>query len=206
MIFNDSGSGVGGTANYNTFIYASENSDASATLTKAWGKHELSAGFEYMKRFLNVGQPIAPAGSYAFDISATDQSVASATGGSDFASLLIGMGTQPGTESGSYPNFSKDLFVAEASPYYATFIEDTWRPTQTLTVTAGLRWDIFGGRTERHNRLEYFNPSAPATSQGVDFTGAEVYVDGGNRSPFSANKADFEPRRGFSHTNTGEYP
>lgn len=198
VIFNDAGGGVGGTADYNTFLYASENNDASASITKAWGKHELAAGFEYMKRFLNVGQPIAPSGSYAFDISATDQSVASASGGSDFASLLIGMGTQPGSESNSYPNFSKDLFAAEANPYYATFIQDTWRPTPSLTVTAGLRWDIFAGRTERHNRLEYFNPAAQGSSQGVDFTGAEIYVNGGNRSPFSTNLTNFGPRLGMS--------
>ena len=198
VIFNDVGGGVGGTANYNTFQYASENSDASASITKVLGKHELAAGFEYMKRFLNVGQPPAPSGSYAFDISATDQSVSSAAGGSDFASLLIGMGTQPGSESNSYPNFSKDLFAAEASPYYAGFVQDTWRPTKSLSVSAGLRWDIFGGRTERHNRLEYFDPKANASASGVSYTGAEVYVNGGSRSPFQTNLTNLGPRLGFS--------
>ncbi len=85
-----------------------------------------------MKRFLNVGQPPAPSGSYAFDISATDQTVNSAMGGSDFASLLIGMGTTPGSESDSYPNFTKDLFAAEANPYYAAFVEDTYPSGQEL--------------------------------------------------------------------------
>lgn len=198
VTFNDVGGGVGGTANYNTFLFASENSDANASITKLWGKHQVSAGFEYMKRFLNAGQPPAPSGSYAFDISATDQTVNSAVGGSDFASLLIGMGTTPGTESDDYPNFSKDVFAAEASPYYATFIEDTYHPTSALTITAGLRWDIFGGRTERHNRLEYFDPQATNTVDGVAYTGAEVYVTSGNRSPFATNLKDFGPRLGVS--------
>lgn len=198
VVFDDTGSGVGGTANYNTFQYASENSDAIASISKAWGKHELSAGVEYMKRFLNVGQPIAPSGAYAFDISATDQSVASANGGSDFASLLIGMGEQPGYESNDYPNFSKDLFLAEDSPYYGGFVQDTWHLAGSFTVTAGLRWDIFGGRTERHNRLEYFNPTAQGSASGVTYTGAEVYVNGSNRSPFSANLTNLGPRLGFS--------
>lgn len=193
-IFNDNGSGVGGTANYNTFVYASENSDASAAITKIFGKHQISTGFEYMKRFLNVGQPIAPAGSYAFDISATDQTTNTAVGGSDFASFLVGMGTVPGTESNSYPNFSKDLFAAEANPYYGTFVEDTWHPTPSLTVTAGLRWDIFAGRTERHNRLEYFDPKIAASANGVNYTGAEVYVNSSNRSPFDTNLSNFGPR------------
>jgi hypothetical protein len=198
VIFNDVGGGVGGTANYNTFIFASENSDANASITKLWGKHQVSAGFEYMKRFLNAGQPPAPSGSYLFDVSATDQTVYTAAGGSDFASLLVGMGTEPGTESSDYPNFTKDLFAAEASPYYASFVEDTYRPTKSLTITAGLRWDIFGGRTERHNRLEYFEPNVTNTANGVPYTGAEVYVTSGNRSPFTTNLTNFGPRLGFS--------
>ena len=116
-------------------------------------------------------------------------------GGSDFASFLIGMGTPRATR---IPNFTKDLFAAEASPYYAAFVEDTYHPTKDLTITAGLRWDIFGGKTERHNRLEYFNPTVAATANGVNFTGAEVYVAGGNRSPFTTNLKDFGPRLGIS--------
>ena len=195
MIFNDVGGGVGGTANYNTFIYASENSDISASVTRVEDKHEISAGFEYMQRFLNVGQPPAPSGAYYFDNSATDQSVASGNGGSDFASFLVGMGTPPGSES---VNFTKDLFVAESSPYYSSFVQDIYHPVKSLTITAGLRWDVFGGRNERHNRLEYFNPTATAIASGVPFTGAEIYVNGANRSPFATNLTDFGPRLGFA--------
>jgi hypothetical protein len=196
--FDDVGGGIGGTANYNTFVYASENSDINATLTKVVGKHEISAGAEYMKRFLNVGQPPSPSGAYAFDVSATDQSTANGGGGSDFASFLMGMGEEPGSEGNDAPNFTKDLFVAEASPYYATFVQDTYHPSHALTITAGLRWDLFGGKTERHNRLEYFNPTAAATASGVSFTGAEVYSNSGNRSPFSIDLANLGPRLGFA--------
>jgi hypothetical protein len=198
MLFDDVNSSIGGTADDNTFQYASENSDANATITKSWGKHEISTGFEYMKRFLNVGQPGAPSGAYAFDLSATDQTVSSKLGGSDFASFLIGMGTTPGDESDGYPSFSKDLFVAESSPYYAAFVEDTFHLSKALTITAGLRWDIFGGRTERHNRLEYFDPTATNTVSGISYTGAEVYSTNGNRSPFAINWKDLGPRLGIS--------
>ena len=198
MLFNDSGSGVGGTADYNTFQYASENSDVDASMTKLIGKHEISFGYEFMKRFLNVGQPPAASGAYAFDISATDQTVGSAIGGSDFASALFGMGTEPGTESGGYPSFTQDLFAAESNPYNAAFVEDTFRPSSALTITAGLRWDIFGGKTERHNRLEYFNPSVSTNNQGVPYTAAEIYTDGSHRSPFNTNLTNFGPRLGFS--------
>ena len=199
-------SGVGGTANYNTFVDASENHDASATLTKVVGKHELSFGGEYMKRFFNVGAPPAPSGWYYFDVSATDQATTpvnsnvGTVGGSDFASFLLGMGS-PTAES---TNFTQDLFAAFANSYYATFIQDTYHVSPNLTVTAGLRWDIFGGKTERHNRLEYFDPTAVGTSgpvgnfTGGSFTGGEVFANSNNRSPFTTNKKDFAPRLGFS--------
>jgi Carboxypeptidase regulatory-like domain len=198
VLFDDVGGGVGGTANYDTFVYASENNDFSASVTRIQGKHQISAGFEYMKRFLNVGQPPSPSGAYAFDVSATDQSVANGGGGSDFASFLIGMGETPGSEGNDAPSFTKDLFVAESSPYYGAFVQDIYHPLTNLTITAGLRWDIFVGRNERHNRLEYFNPSASGTADGVSYTGAEVYVNGGNRSPFATNFNNFGPRLGFT--------
>ena len=203
--FNDVGGGIGGTANWDTFIYASMNHDANATLTKVVGKHELSIGAEYMKRFLNVGQPPASSGWYYFDNSATDQQTSpvsgTTVGGSDFASFLLGMGSIPGNES---VNFTQDLFSAVASPYYAAFVEDTYHVRPNLTVTAGLRWDIFGGKTERHNRLEYFDPTAVGTSPpvgnfaGGSFTGGEVFASSGNRSPFTTNLKNFAPRLGFS--------
>ena len=198
VTFVDVGGGIGGTADYNTFQFASENSDVSASLTKSLGKQDLNFGFEYMKRLLNVGQPPAASGSYGFDISGTDQTTASAAGGSDFASFLAGIGTEPGTESNGYPSFTKDIFAAESSPYYASFVEDTYHPTKKIAVTAGLRWDIFGGRTERFNRLEYFNTAVGNSVDGVSYTGAEIYANGNHRSPFDTNLKDFGPRLGFS--------
>ena len=212
MVFGDVGGGVGGTADYNNFVYASMNSDANATITKIKGKHELSFGFEWMKRYLNVGQPPAPAGSYYFDNTPTIQSVPNGPcvvsasnpnlnvcSGSDYASMLIGMGTTPSIgENTSYPNFTKDVFAAESNPYYAAFFEDTFHASKTLTITAGLRWDIFGGRNERYNRQEYFAPNASNTFNGVSYTGAEIFNNGSNRSPNTTNMHDFGPRLAFA--------
>ncbi len=201
IVFGDVGGGVGGTADYNNFAYASENSDANATITKIWGKHEFSTGFEWMKRFLNVGQPPAPAGAYEFDVTATEQCNACASGGSDFASLLIGMAADPNganPEDSYYPNFTKDVFAAESNPYYAAFFEDTYHASKALTITAGLRWDIFAGRNERYNRQEYFDPTVSNTVDGNSYTGAEIFNNSGNRSPFKTNLHDFGPRLAFA--------
>lgn len=185
---------VGGTGNYDTFVYASENSDASATYTKTFGKHEINTGFEYQEKFMNVGQPPAPAGTYAFDNTATS-STTYAGDGSDFASFLLGMGSTPGSEGG---NFTKDVFAAEANPYYAAFVQDNYHFSHNLTVNLGLRWDIFGGRTERFNRLELFDPNIQYSISGVGLTGGERFVSSGHRSPFDTNLANLGPRVSFA--------
>ena len=194
ITFGDFTCPIGGTGNYDTFIFASENSDASATYTKVLGKHEIGAGFEYQKKFMNIGQPPFPSGAYAFDNTATS-STAFAGDGSDFAAFLLGMGEAPGSES---YNFTKDVFAAQANPYYAAFIQDNYHLTKTFTLNLGLRWDIFGGRTERHNRLEYFNPNIPFSLNGVSLTGGEQFVSNGNRSPFTTNLKNLGPRVSFA--------
>jgi hypothetical protein len=181
-------SAIGGTGNDDTFLFASENSDANATLSKTFNKHQLDVGFEYQKKFMNVGQPDSPAGQYNFDNTGTSSSTY-AQDGSDFADFLIGMGNGG--------QFTKDILAAEANPYYGAFVQDTYHVLPGLTVTAGLRWEIFGGRTERHNRLEWFDPTLSFTSNGVPLTGGERFVGNGNRSPFATNMTDFAPKLGI---------
>lgn len=194
--FDDFTSAIGGgTENGWDFRYASEVSDATATYTSALGKHVMSVGLELQKMFMNEGQPVAPGGAYAFDDTATS-STTFAGDGSDFASFLLGMGEVPGNEG---QNFTKDIFTAKASPYYAAFIQDDYHVRKNLTVTLGLRWDIFGGRTERHNRAEYFDPTIQYSSNGVPLTGGEVFTGvHSGRSPFLTNLTNLGPRASFA--------
>lgn len=177
------------------FLYASEASDASASYRTSLGKHELSVGLEYQKMLLNEGFPSAPAGAFNFDNTPTS-STTFAGDGYDFAAFLIGMGEAPGYEGG---NFSKDVYSAESNPYYGAFIQDNYHATKSLNVNLGLRWDVFGGRNERHDRLEYFDPTVQYTVNGVPLTGGEVFAgQGTSRSPFRTNLTDFSPRLSFA--------
>ena len=54
------------------------------------------------------------------------------------------------------------------------------------------------GRNERHNRLEYFDPTAANTANGVSYTGAEVYVNSRTAPPLTTDFKNFGPRLGFS--------
>lgn len=192
------GNGTAGLGSnpYTTFQYVSENPyDVIVALSTVKGKHTLDAGVELEKQFMNEGQPVAPSGWYQFDNTATS-STTFAGNGSDYASFLLGMGSAPGYE---YDNFTHDIFGAEASPYYAAYVQDTYKVAKNLTVDLGLRWDIFGGRTERHDRLEYFDPTVAYNVNGVGLTGGEEFVGNGrSRSSFVTNKLDFGPRLSFA--------
>jgi hypothetical protein len=184
-----------GSNPYTTFLFASMVHDALATFTTLQGKHNLSMGFEFQDQLMNEGQPVAPSGWYSFDNTATS-STTFAGDGSDFASFLLGMGSYPGAES---DDFTKDIFGADASPYYAAYVQDNFQVLRNLTLNLGLRWDIFGGRTERYNRLEYFDPTIPFTVDGVSLAGGEQFPTPGARSPFTTNMKDFGPRLGFAY-------
>jgi hypothetical protein len=184
--------GVGSYEWATGFKFVSMNHDISVSLDSLRGRHDLKFGFEYRKDFENMGQPIAPAGGYYFDTTATS-STTFANDGFGYASYLLGMGSPfEGT------NFTQDPFVAQASSYYGAFVEDTFRVTDKLTLNLGLRWEIFGGRTERYNRQEYFDPKATYTINGVTLKGGEVFTRNGD-SPFTRNLRDFGPRFGLAY-------
>lgn len=105
------------------------------------------------------------------------------------------MGSGPGNEWQN--GFTKDVFAAEANPYYGAYIQDNYHVAPNFTLDLGLRWDIFGGRTERYNRLEWFDPNVQYNVNGVAMTGGEEFVHH-NNSPFTTNMLDLAPRIGFS--------
>jgi hypothetical protein len=189
-----------GNGSWGIFHYVSQNPyDIVASISTTKGQHSLSAGFEAEKLMMNVGQPVSPSGLYNFDDTATS-STTDAGDGSDYASFLIGMGSSPAHEGDGGPNFTYDLFVAEASPYYGAFVQDNYRVRRNLNISLGVRWDIFGGKTERHNRLEYWDPNIQYTVNGVGLTGGEQFVgvNGHGRSPYATNMGDFGPRGSFA--------
>lgn len=183
-----------GSEPWTTFHFASMNHDFIAALDTIHGRHDIKMGFEFEEQLMNDGQPVAPSGWYLFDNTATSSTTWKGDG-SDFASFLLGMGSAPG---GEWQNgFTKDVFAADANPYYAAYIQDDFHVSQNFTLNLGLRWDIFGGRTERYNRLEWFDPSLQYTVNGVAMTGGEEFPQH-NHSPFLTNMKDFGPRIGFS--------
>ncbi len=185
----ENGTSALGTQPWTVFQFAAMQHDLIASIASTKGKHNLTFGFEFQKQFMNEGQPVAPSGWYDFDNTATSSSTF-AGDGSDFASLILGMGSAPGYESS---NFSKDIFGAQSNSYYGFYAQDNYHLTPKLTLNLGLRWDLFGARNERYNRLEYFDSSVHYTVNGVPLVGGEQFVKGGGSSS-TMNLGDFGPR------------
>jgi hypothetical protein len=168
--------------------------------TKVVRNHVIKFGGDFRLLQANDVESGASTGSYTFTNAITqgpNPNVATATGGNAIASMLLGVG------SGTYEIGSKN--AATESKYYGAYIQDDWKALPRLTVNLGLRYDLDIPRTERHNRMETFDPPAASplalTSGITGLSGGVVFsgVDGASRRQFSPRWNDFGPRVGFAY-------
>ncbi|HEY9433512.1 MAG TPA: TonB-dependent receptor [Blastocatellia bacterium] len=173
-----------------------------ATLTRAQGKHNWKYGGEVRLIRVNVWEA-RNAGNFNFNAGFTqgpNPTAASNSAGLGFASFLLGAGTTGNTLIQGWKN------VAAQSFYYAGYAQDDWRITQKLTLNLGVRYDLDTPRTERYNRMNFFDPDAPSPlaskvtqfpnlKGGVRFVG----VDGNARSQYNTDTNNLAPRLGLAY-------
>ncbi len=186
--------------------YSSFNSyTALANITKVIGNHTLKTGFEGRMIRVNVWE--ARDNTLNFTAAFTqgpNPTTASSTAGNSFASLLLGTGS-----SGNLIQNWKN--VASQNFYYAGYVQDDWKVTSKLTLNLGLRYDIETPRTERYNRMNYFDPSAPSPLAKVvpgypDLKGGVVFVgvDRNSRYQYKVDDNNFAPRFGLAYQATSK--
>ena len=76
---------------------------------------------------------------------------------------------------------------------YATFVQDDWRVSKTLTVNLGLRYEFNSVLKEAHNLLGNFDPNL-----GIVQVGKQI------SSPYNSDPKNFAPRFGFAWDVTGK--
>jgi hypothetical protein len=82
------------------------------------------------------------------------------------------------------------------------YVQDQWRATDRLTITAGLRYENQRPATERYNRLTYFDPNAVnplSNAFGSTLHGAFQYANSNNRYAWNPENLDFAPRLGIAY-------
>jgi outer membrane receptor protein involved in Fe transport len=164
--------------------------------------HTVKAGAELRKLHENYYQPNTPNGSFSFsrNTTALNPTVSSSTQGDGLASALLGWG--------SGGQVSIDFPTAQSSGYFGTYVNDDWRVSRRLTVNLGLRYDFDIPRTDRFNRINWMDLSAPSPIADVPslkaifpngLMGVMRFADNNHRTPYDGDYNNVQPRVGFAY-------
>ncbi|MFZ0520837.1 MAG: TonB-dependent receptor [Candidatus Acidiferrales bacterium] len=193
--------GTGGTQ---VISAVNNNYVISPSLTKVWGKHTVKFGAELRRQDSNYYQVASPSGDFFFDNTFTSSNYLNpGNTGSSIADFLLG-GASPG--GGFTPSAILTPNITAASMrYQGYFVQDSFQVNSKLTITAGLRWEIPGVWTERHDSLSVFDPNATnilAAPTGLPLKGGFQLVSdpGHSERGLKAEKFDlFAPRIGVAY-------
>ncbi|HTS34936.1 MAG TPA: carboxypeptidase-like regulatory domain-containing protein [Candidatus Solibacter sp.] len=165
------GIGVGSFNGFDQWTYAAKD-----VLTKIHGAHTMKMGGEFT-RTLFVDAPYwADRPSYNFN------------------NMWDFLNDAPNSENAQFdPNtgipsaLRKDL----RQNIVGLFFQDNWKAKSNLTLTLGVRWELFSGTSEKHGKLG----NVVLGSGANEFTGLRMSLGG---SMFTPQKSNFGPQLGFA--------
>ena len=168
--------------------------NAQANFTKELNAHSVKFGWSLEKSIQNASDSNSSA--FRFDNLFTSgpgwDNRATASGYAP-ASLLLGTGL-----GGNAPIAAH---MATTDNFWGWYVQDAWKVTRRLTVNIGIRHEIQQARTERFDRMNYFDPQAVnpigANAGMPGLKGALQFVGPGHRSPWDTSYHDFAPRIGI---------
>ncbi len=183
---NVTGFQVMGDSGFRPALIISENWQYSDNLSWFSGPHSLRFGVEYLRRRYNLLQTTAAHGIYNFTGVFTQNLITSARTGVAAADLLLGTPANGNINAlaGMRGYRRPELFL---------FAQDSWKLTSALTLSLGLRYEIFQGYPwmEVHDRMANFLPHL----------GRVVVVNTSElpqRSGTTTDRNNFGPRAGLA--------
>jgi Carboxypeptidase regulatory-like domain/TonB dependent receptor-like, beta-barrel len=123
--------GITGTGFAGFSLGPERSNQYDADLTKVIGHHTLGVGgmYYHIKAFQNI-----TSGGFSFTQNATSQDATPGPTGFGPASFLLGL-----PDSGS--GYLGDNNMTALTSWYGLYVQDQWRATKKLTITAGMRYD-----------------------------------------------------------------
>jgi hypothetical protein len=168
-------------------------------LTWVHGKHSYKFGTEIRGEGFTIFQPAAPRGTLDFGPILTDNPADLNSGGSGFASFLVGL-----SDGGSINNLHNIYYHR---PTYAFYVQDDWKVTTRLTLNLGLRYEFFATIKEAHHLLGTFDLASDTmiVPRGLDVsltpTIATIFPLSASGTPglISPDANNFAPRIGLAY-------
>jgi hypothetical protein len=184
---------------YGNYVQGQDTGQLTELLTRIQGKHELKFGFEGRLHQQNYIQTNAPLGYFNFNSLGSSQCPIpdiTQCGGDGMASFMMGQ------LIGGGASYEIQFEPASENYQYAGFAQDNWKVTPKLTLNLGLRYDVSLPRTERHNRMNWFDPNvvSPLSVPGLGtLHGGELFNSPSVRSDWLTDWKDIQPRFGFAY-------
>jgi hypothetical protein len=131
-----------GSGNWGIWNRGEQSLREIATLTA--GKHVIQFGGQMVRTTQPIGNSFQEDGTFDFTNGLTGNNMA------DF-------------ELGVVSNFIQGggLYLNVTGINWSAFVQDDWKPTPRLTISAGLRWDPFIPPKDSLRRVSCFEPGAP---------------------------------------------
>ncbi|MGA2002816.1 MAG: carboxypeptidase regulatory-like domain-containing protein [Terriglobales bacterium] len=195
---------------YGNYRQGQDTGQFSVLLSKVHRQHELKVGFEGRLHQQNYIQTNAPLGNFSFADTGTSQcpqGLSGNCGGDGMASFMMGQMVGNGNSG-----YEIQFRPATENYQYAWFVQDNWKTTSKLTLNLGLRYDVSLPRTERHNRMNWFDPTVTNPLNGgtlsyddqfngpttLALLGSEVFNSSSVRTNWVTDWKDFQPRFGLA--------
>jgi Carboxypeptidase regulatory-like domain/TonB dependent receptor len=153
-------------------------------LTWLKGNHSFKFGYQYLRRTDNFLDIRAPQGEIQID------GVYTAGGAFGLPDFLLG--------DVDGVHFTTPHVVHYFQPGHSFYAMDTWRATSRLTLTLGLRYELFAPIMDRANQTSNFSPS----NGGEIVTAASNASGWYDRSLIHPDLNNFAPRLGFAYQMT----
>jgi Carboxypeptidase regulatory-like domain len=184
------GPNIGGSGNAAQGFFPSVGYQFAEDFNLVRGAHQISFGANFIHTELNTASFVNANGAFGFTGQAT---------GLGYGDLFAGI-------SDTFKQGNPSIWQPRQF-YTGLYVQDAWRATSHLTLSAGVRWDPFFAESQPLNRTSNFEPgwfaqglqssvytNAPA---GVFFPGEKL--PNGSTLPsggYFGKKADFAPRLG----------